>query len=191
MLDKVLTSPKFLSTNDCLFFPDEKCENTAKTELMTPDDFYQINNNNLNKFFLHMNTSSVTYHIDDLNTFIINWKNKPKAIGISGCRIKTGRPPLSNVDMGTYSYEYTPTESSKGGKFLYIDKNLRYRSRSDLTLYKSKEIESFFMENIESKKKDTIIGCIYKHPNFSVGEFTNDFLEPLLEILSFEKRKLF
>ena len=92
--------------------------------------------------------------------------------------------------MSTYSYEYTPTESSKGRKLLYIDKNLRYRSRSDLTLYKSKEIESFFMENIESKKKDTIIGCIYKHPNFSVGEFTNDFLEPLLEKPSFEKKEV-
>ena len=71
---------------------------------------------------------------------------------------------------------------------LYIDKNLRYRSRSDLTLYKSKEIESSFMQILESKKKNTIVGCIYKHPNFSAGEFTNGFLEPLLEKLSFKKR---
>ena len=39
----------------------------AKTELMTPDNFYQINNNNSNNLFLHMNISSVSYHIDDLN----------------------------------------------------------------------------------------------------------------------------
>ena len=45
MLGKVLTSPKLLSTNDYLLFPDEECENATKTELMTPDDFYQINNN--------------------------------------------------------------------------------------------------------------------------------------------------
>ena len=51
----------------------------------------------------------------------------------------------------------------------YIDKNLRYRSRNDLTLYKSKEIESSFIEIIEPKKKNTIVGCIYKHPNVSVG----------------------
>ena len=44
MLGKVLTSPKLLSTNDYLLFPDEECENAVKTELMTPDDFYQINN---------------------------------------------------------------------------------------------------------------------------------------------------
>ena len=40
MLGKVVTSSKLL------LFPDEECENAAKTELMTPDDFYQINNNN-------------------------------------------------------------------------------------------------------------------------------------------------
>ena len=72
--------------------------------------------------------------------------------------------------------------------YIYIDKNLRYRSRNDLTLYKSKEIESSFIEIIEPKKKNKIVGCIYKHPNLSVGEFTNDFFEPLLEKLSFEKK---
>ena len=44
-------------------------------------------------------------------------------------------------------------------------------------LYKSKEIESSFIEILESKKKNTIVGCIYKHPNIHVGEFTNDFLK--------------
>ena len=102
MLGKVLTSPKLLSTNDYLLFPDEECENAAKTELMTPDDFYQINNNNSNNLFLHMNISSVSYHIDDLNTFIMNCKNKPKVIGISECRIKAGRPPLSNININNY-----------------------------------------------------------------------------------------
>ena len=42
MLGKVLTSPKLLSTNIYLLFPDEECENVAKTELMRRDDFYQI-----------------------------------------------------------------------------------------------------------------------------------------------------
>ena len=60
MLGKVLTSPKLLPTNDYLLFPDEECENAAKTELMTPDDFYQINNNNSNNLFLHIFRQSLT-----------------------------------------------------------------------------------------------------------------------------------
>ena len=70
---------------------DAEDYSAAKTELMTPDNFYQINNNNSNNLFLHMNILSVSYHIDDLNTFIMNCQNKPKVIGVSECRIKTGR----------------------------------------------------------------------------------------------------
>ena len=82
MLGKALTSPKLLSTNDYLLFPDEECENAAKAELMTPDNICQINNNNSNNHFFHMNILSVSYHIDVLNTFKMNCKNKPKVIGI-------------------------------------------------------------------------------------------------------------
>ena len=61
----------------------------------------------------------------------MNCKNKPKVIGgklkvISEYRIKAGRPPLSNIHMNNYSYEYIPISLSKGGMLLYIDKNLQY-----------------------------------------------------------------
>ena len=104
---KVPTSPKLLSTNDHLLFPDEECENESKTKLITPGNFYQISNNNSNNLFLHLNIFSVSYHIDNLNTFLMNCKNKPKVIGISECKIKAGRPPLSNINMSNYSNEYT------------------------------------------------------------------------------------
>ena len=90
MLGKVLISAKLLSTNNYLLSPDEECENAAKIELLTPDDFYQMNNNSINLFF-YMNISFVSYHIYYLYTFIMNCKNKPKATGISECRIKAGR----------------------------------------------------------------------------------------------------
>ena len=51
---------------------------------------------------LCMNISSVSYHIDDLNTFIMSFKIKPKVIDIriSKCRLKAaGRPPLSNINI--------------------------------------------------------------------------------------------
>ena len=48
-----------------------------------------------------MSISLVSYHVDDLNTFIMNCKIKPKVVGMSECRIKAGRSLLSNVNMYT------------------------------------------------------------------------------------------
>ena len=91
-----------------------------------------------------MNFSSVSYHIDDLNTLTKDCKSKSKVIGISECRMKTDRLLLSNTNMNKYSHEYTPAESFKEGTLLYIDKNLQYRVRSDLILNKSKKLNQFF-----------------------------------------------
>ena len=93
------------------------------------------------------------------------------------------------INIDHYIYEYTPTESSIGGTILYIDKSLKYKVRKDLNLNKPKEIESTFIEIIETKKKNTVIGCIYKHPKVPVKEFLNDYLQPLFIKLSFEKKR--
>ena len=70
-----------------------------------------------------------------------------------------------------------------------MENDLRYKIRKDLNLYRAKEIESTFVEIIKPnlKNKNKIIGCIYKHPNVPVAEFTSDFINLLLEKLSHEK----
>ena len=74
---------------------------------------------------------------------------------------------------------------------IYIDNKLRHKTRNDLKLYKEREIESTFLEIIEpNNKKNKIIGCIYKHPIVPVIEFTNDYLGPLLEKISCEKKEI-
>ena len=84
----------------------------------------------------------------------------------------------------------TTTESSKGGTLIYIDNNIKYKVRNDLKIYKSKGIESTFIEIIEAKSKNKIIGCIYKHPKVCVREFTSNFMNPLLEKLATEKKEI-
>ena len=140
--------------------------------------------------YIHLKISSLSYHIDDLVSLITNCKTKPKVVGISESRMRTGRPsPLSNINTDNYVYEYTPTESSKGGTLLYIDKLLKYKLRKDLSLNKPKEIELTFIEIIETKKKNTVIGCIYKQPKVPIKEFLSDYLQPLLINLSFENKE--
>ena len=53
-----------------------------------------------------MNISSVSYHIDDLNAFIMNCKNKSKGIGISEWRID------NSINRITQLYKSIEFESS-------------------------------------------------------------------------------
>ena len=138
-----------------------------------------------------MNISSLQYHIDDLRYLVESCPNKPKIIGITECRLRKNREVLSNIDLNDYSFEFTTTESTKGGTLIYIQNGLRYKICKDLNLYREKETEYTFIEIMEPKgrNKNNFIGCIYKHPNVAVAEFTSDFINPLLEKLSHEKKR--
>ena len=60
----------------------------------------------------------------------------------------------------------------------YISSNLNYKPRKDLELYETKQIESTFIEIVNTKGKNTVIGCIYKH-TISQEEF-NKIIKPII-----------
>ena len=66
-------------------------------------------------------------------------------------RLKKILEVLSTINIKGYTFAYTTPGSSKGGTLIYIDNNMRYKVRNDLKIYKSKEIESTFIEIIEAK----------------------------------------
>ena len=136
-----------------------------------------------------MNISSTSYHIDDLTAFINNCKIKSKLIGLSETRLRKNRQSLSNIYLENYVYESTSTQSSKGRTMLYVDKQLTYRLRKDIMMYKSQEIESTFTEFFNNNNSNTVTGCIYKPPKVPVTEFMEDYLVPLLEKLAKEKKE--
>ena len=177
-------------SNTQLFFPDDDLENTQKNQCLVPNDFYEIQNTTKSKqLYLHLNISSIWYYVDDLAVLVANCKTKPRKIGISECRIGAGRLSISKINIHNYPYEYSPTKSWKGGTLLHIDKSVKYKSRKDLHLNKPKETESTFIEVIETKKRNVVIGCIYKYLKITIKEFLNDFLESVFIKISFEKKR--
>ena len=134
---------------------------------------------------MHLNISSLQYHFEELNDLLETSKTKFSVIGITESCLKKGVTPISNINLQNYKIEYTPTESEKGGTLLYISSDLNYKVRNDLKMYKSKELESVFIEIMtKSKEKNIVIGCIYKHPKLSIEEFNNQFLSSVLEKIS-------
>ena len=125
---------------------------------------------------MHLNISSLSYHHLELYNLLSNLKIKPNIIGISETRLQRGKQPITNISLPNYVYEHTPTESGKGGTLLYIDKNIKYKLRNDLNIYEKKMVESTFIEILNKKQKNMIIGCVYKHPKHEVSDFTNNYI---------------
>ena len=136
---------------------------------------------------LHLNISSLPFHIDDLHSFLANLPTKPSIFGITESRLKQDNSSLINISIPGYNIEHTDTESANGGSLLYISKNLNYISRSDLALYKAKEPESVFVEiDLPKRKRNFVVGCIYRHPCMNTDEFNTQYLPKLLFEISKE-----
>ena len=70
-------------------------------------------------------------------------------IGITESRITKNISLTHNIELGNYSYEHTPTESSVGGTLLYVANH--YPVISDLNISKKIELDSTFIEIINAK----------------------------------------
>ena len=77
-------------------------------------------------------------------------------------------------------------EANAGGTLIYIRNHLSYKTKNDLKIYKSFELESTFIEICNTKKTNIIIGCIFKYPSMNINEFSDDYLNELLDKLSKE-----
>ena len=100
-----------------------------------------------------MNISSLPYHFDDFETLIESCPVKPRITEISAYHLRTNKEPLLHINLKDYTYEFTPTDSNKRGILIYFNKSLKYKIKTELQMYKLKEIGSTFIEIIEPNPK--------------------------------------
>ena len=106
-------------------------------------------------------------------------------IAISETRVTKNISLLNNLNFNNYSFEFTPTETSAGGTLLYIANHLSYKCRNDLNIYKKNELESTFIEIVNPKKSNIIVGVIYRHPSMDLTDFNCITLKYLTKINPF------
>ena len=171
---------------------DEEILKKGRNKFYTPDEFKTaMKSFNLASqlFCMRLNISSLFYHHLELYNLLSNLKIKPDIIGISETRLQRGKQPITNISLPNNVYEHTPTESGKGGTLLYIDKNIKSSCVMTLKMTKKKKmVESTFIEVLNKKQKNMIIGCVYKHPKYEVSDFINNYITSLLDKLSTEKK---
>ena len=111
-------------------------------------------------------------------------------IAVSETRISKKTSLTSNINLNNYYFETTPTESTADGTMVYASSRLSYKSRTDLNMYKKDQLESTFIETINSKKSNIVVSCVYKHPNMDVLDF-NSIINQLLDKISKEQKQSF
>ena len=196
----VLKPPSNLSTlfnhfNNLSSDNNNDTDNTLNCKYYDVNEIQNINmiNNNTNSSLslFHLNISSLPKHIDSLQNLLAYSKINFDVIAISESRLNKDNISSHNINLQNYSIDYCPTESSAGGTVLYIKNTLSYVSRPNLQIYKPHLLESNFVEIINPKKTNIIIGCIYRHPSMDLEEFNECYLSILLEKLSKENKSVF
>ena len=121
----------------------------------TPSEFSHLSLDNSN-IFIHLNISSLSYYIGELNLLLSEIVHRPKIIAISESSIRKNKEPLSAIDIPGCNYEFTATEGEKGGTLIYISQDLIYKNRSDLNISQVKQHESAFIEVVNENRKNII-----------------------------------
>lgn len=175
------------SSLNASFFKDNESINTNnEANDMTNNSFYHSLSgfNNLKIYdnmptILHLNIASLQLHYDELHTLITTF------LGVTGTGLKT-----QNYHFTFEGFKSVDcfTSSKKGGSRLYIADKFNFKQRSDIKMYKQKQLESVFVEALNKKGKNKIVGCVYKHPNMPINEFNEIYLFKTLELLSLEKK---
>jgi hypothetical protein len=140
---------------------------------------------------LHLNIVSLGLHFDDLSTLLDHLQHSFGVIAITETKFTSTFPSI-NFSLPNFSTEHTPTESSAGGALLYISNKFTYKPRTDLTkaFYHSKLLESIFVELTQPRKKNIVVGSVYRHPKMSIDDFNYNYLSPLLDKVSSENKTL-
>ena len=157
------------------------------------DDFTSANFNSSRTFsVLHYNIHSVESHIEEFRIALEMMNFTFDVICLTESKILKDIAPTIDINIKGYQTPIgTPTESTKGGVLIYVKEGINFKPRCDLTIYKAKELESFFIEICNDNANNNIVGVIYRHPCMSETIFNDVHLKCLLDKLSNVNKKLF
>ena len=140
--------------------------------------------------FLYVNILSLPFHFDELYALLSELNHCPGIKAISKSHLKSSTQSIVKINLENYYVEHPPTESSSGGTLFYIKNDISYKLRNDLKIIKRKKLESVFIEIISKTSKNTIVGCVYKHPTLSISEFNNTYIKDLLVKANSENKEI-
>ena len=136
----------------------------------------------------HFNTRSLQNNIDILKEFVYSLTEKPSIIGIT--ETKLNEQSIDNIEMLGYKFRHNDSPTKAGGTAIYISKSISHDPRTDIQFHMN-FVESTWVEiHSLNGKSNIIIGCIYRHPNADMNQYTIE-LKNILHKLNQENKQIF
>ena len=176
---------KYYTTNE---FIDETKQISGLTDNSSNSNNTDKNNFNNSCFSLmHTNVRSLHKNYDELNTLLSTLNDfKFSAIGITETWLHSNSPPIFNLD--DYILLRADRKTSRGGGVaIYLYNQLKYFGRPDLHIEGAEDI---FIEIVNSKDKNIVIGVIYRPPSNPIDIFL-DKLDDSLNSISKDNKLIY
>ena len=191
----------------CQFLPSEEIiSETSKFETLTHDpdtDIPTLLNSRyhsvedvqklkLQKKFniFHSNVNGLESKFNHLSNFLDGTKTPFDVVAISETSESNDNSFIANVSMDNYKRPFsTPTNSTKGGVALYVNKNYDSFERLDLRV-QNDLFETVWVEIKNKDSKNIVCGCIYRHPRAEVDTFFN-YMDSTLKKISEEEKEVY
>ena len=140
---------------------------------------------------IHKNIRSLPMNFDNLVIFLKLLNRNLSCIGISETWLNDVSP-IDTFNIPNYSFLCKSHSSKRGGGVgIYINKTYNYKERTDLSIFYNGIFESIFVE-IETKNfEKTLIGVIYRPPEYSNIDLFNEYIQTILHKLSKTKNLTF
>ena len=121
---------------------------------------------------LHINARSLNTSFDSIQLLLSSLNNYPfSAIGVTETWLHSKSPPIFNID--NYRLLRSDREHGRGGGVaIYAHNQLRIKIRPDIHI---SGCENLFIEILNEKSKNIILGTIYRPPNTNSDLFLESF----------------
>ena len=134
----------------------------------------------------HINIRSLFLHFDELHTILSCLSMNFQVIGLSETKTPVGPQIKSSIELTGYRFYETPFLSCAGGVGIHGNSNLTANERAALCT-SNNDFETLWIEIKNSKAKNILCCCAYRHPSSDILKF-NVYLQMTLSKLARENK---
>ena len=190
------TLEEIYETNKFSSYPNDTNEASLPSNLSskyhTVREFQELRlGKNFNIF--HSNVNGLESKFSTLHTSLAGTTSQMDVIAITETSEQVNDGFLSNVDIEGYKPPFSvATKSAKGGVALYVNKDYNSFERIDLKV-QNDLVEAVWIEIKNSKSKNIVCGCVYRHPRRLAKDFDdfNKYMDSTLDKLIKERKEIY